>query len=734
MIKDFPTFTRPAVLCLTFWAFVFSLAVFPQIDNEFSSYRQTFPLERNGITKVLFSSDRAEGILLNINVPTADPKSDPIYSELSIHVNGHEINLENSHVYFRRQQIIWITPSSYYNPGKDNEIVIKLPKPSPKDNPNINTYLTLYNYRYISPNTPIIYVAFDYVDDSGSMVVLDVLYRFLQVYLITFSSFLIFQVILSRTFFQETSKALSAFNGFYIFAVLWPCAFSVFGFATPYKVIFPTETIFWLTLISFLLFCVVGIVIFGAIFPKVNEVLLPRSSRAKLFPRKVFLDFHELIAVVVEKYQGTWSYEILLAVMILIPAAIFWYGVIKYSINLAYFDDLITFTFIAGMEEAQTFAEKLHYLLGRHNEHLVLFYRLSAWILFSINGEINFRVAAILGSLSMIILLILFYMMIPKSRYRLLCIVPLVPFILSLNTWKLVINPINPLSNYYVLCFAGAALWCLNKRGNIFFCAGLFLAFFAAFSQASGILLFASGQLFLIYKKNHIKGAIWFLFGLICVFYYLDGFHSNSPPPYVAESEFTILNFLLFYFSFMGSAFSFGQFSYSVASGLVLFGFFVYLTLKKYFEKNPVIYFFMLFIAIVGLAVAFGRTEFGIQSALSQRYQMNSAVMIALIYLSIQELFLNKNVKQKIIVSAYLILLVQAHQLVSIPANKRDVEQKRLNYVRGMQKSFNFSHGVSPVKIDVADGVIMEALRKKRYYLPCREMFPERTIDHAWCK
>ncbi|MBT5376593.1 MAG: hypothetical protein HOL15_07250 [Nitrospinaceae bacterium] len=108
--------------------------------------------------------------------------------------------------------------------------------------------------------------------------------------------------------------------------------------------------------------------------------------------------------------------------------------------------------------------------------------------------------------------------------------------------------------------------------------------------------------------------------------------------------------------------------------------------------------------------------------------------MIALIYLSIQELFLNKNVKQKIIVSAYLILLVQAHQLVSIPANKRDVEQKRLNYVRGMQKSFNFSHGVSPVKIDVADGVIMEALRKKRYYLPCREMFPERTIDHAWCK
>ena len=49
---------------------------------------------------------------------------------------------------------------------------------------------------------------------------------------------------------------------------------------------------------------------------------------------------------------------------------------------------------------------------------------------------------------------------------------------------------------------------------------------------------------------------------------------------------------------------------------------------------------------LIGLAVAYGRTRLGIETALSFRYQINSAILLVLIYISMQDLFFKGNSKK----------------------------------------------------------------------------------------
>ena len=49
------SFSKPAVLRIMFWAFIFSLAGYPQVDNEFIPLKESFNLNKNSITRIAFT-------------------------------------------------------------------------------------------------------------------------------------------------------------------------------------------------------------------------------------------------------------------------------------------------------------------------------------------------------------------------------------------------------------------------------------------------------------------------------------------------------------------------------------------------------------------------------------------------------------------------------------------------------------------------------------------------------
>ena len=72
--------------------------------------------------------------------------------------------------------------------------------------------------------------------------------------------------------------------------------------------------------------------------------------------------------------------------------------------------------------------------------------------------------------------------------------------------------------------------------------------------------------------------------------------------------------------------------------GLLGIFYFIFLTLKRYYLKNPTIYFFMLFLVLIGLLASLARSGFGVDQAFSYRYRILSITMGVLIYISLVEL------------------------------------------------------------------------------------------------
>ncbi len=725
------SFSKPAVLRIMFWAFIFSLAGYPQVDNEFIPLKESFNLNKNSITRIAFTPTQGHGIVFKLTVQTGNPQDDPLYKALKVHINGLEIHSGDVRPHYRRQQIIFEVPATYFIQGRENEIVVKLPEPSPMDFPYVVPEIKTINYKFISPNIPIAFVTLDAEEQSsvtsGTINYVD----FLKIFLMVFAGFLLCQMILHHLFYVGKPAVISVHNKLYFFATLLPVASYLFSITTTYEVLFPHVTLLWLILIALIIFLVFGVLFLGCVCPKWLAILIPLHSRGNVFVRQGFATFQQRLLSEITVSPLPVRSKLILLALFLMPIALYWWGIFTYSINIVFKDDLTLFSLIPRLDYANGFQEKMSVLLGHNNEHRMLFVNVATWWVYLITGEINFKLTAVIGSLSLAILLMLFYKMFSVIRYKAVFFLPVIFFVLSLNTWRVVIQPINPLSNYYVICFVGMALWYLCKPGNMLFILALFMAFLATFNQASGMLIFVPGQLYLLAQKKIKKGVIWFLFGALCLFCYLNDIQFGEASGFSKEADMTPLNFLGFYFAFLGSSLSLGKTILAIPVGLMGFVYFLYLTWKQYYFKNPVIYYFIFFIIIAGSAVAYGRTEFGVSSALSPRYQLNSVTLMVLLYLSALEIFLTATPDKKIIFTLYLTALMFCFQVFSVRENMLSVESLRLEYVKMMRLSFPIaSLGERPG----VGGDLLEALNKKRYFLPCDEMYPGKKIKHSWCK
>jgi hypothetical protein len=737
------SFSKPALYRIALWAFIFSLAGYPQINEEFVPLKEGFNLDKNSTSQVAFTPTQGRGIIFKLSVQTSDPQGDPVYRALKVQVNGVEISSGLVTAKYRRQQVTWEVPSSYFIQNQKNVITVTLPKPSPKDFPYVIPEIKVLNYNYISPNIPVAFVTLDSEKES-SFAIHSVNYlEFIKIFLMVFAGFSFCQVIFHPLLYLGKPAVLFAKNKFYFLLALLPVMIGLFSITTTYEVLFPSSTLFWLILIAMLIFVVFGVLFVGSICPRWLGVILPQHCRENEFIQQGFERFHQRLYSAVTVFPLSVNAKFILLASILTPVLLYWWGVFTYSINIGLYDDSTLFSMLSTLDEAEGLQEKAAILFGQSSGHRNVTVKIVAWLLVLLTGEIDFKLASILGSLSLAFLLILFYRVFPVTQYKVLYFIPVIPFVLSLNNWGLVIRPIYPLSNYYTLVYAGFALWFLCKPGNLFFVFALLLSFMATFNMAAGMLIFVPGQLYLIAQRDIKRGLVWFLFGTACTLYYLDGINFGGFASFMVEGSMTPLNYIGFYLTFLGSSLSRGRTIVAIPTGLVGVIWFIYLTRKQYYFNNPVVYFLMLFVLIVGLAVAYGRTEFGVGAALSLRYQLSSVVFMALLYLSAVEILGGESHHKKIIFTSYLAVLMLGFQLLSIKNNTLKVQGERNEYINTMrimfpfvagEKEFNYTPTSDNNVLQGSSGYLLEALNKNRYFLPCDELYPNKKIDHRWCQ
>jgi len=380
--------------------------------------------------------------------------------------------------------------------------------------------------------------------------------------------------------------------------------------------------------------------------------------------------------------------------------SIYFYMLWLYSVNIPFHDDYDNILqFYIQWNELDT--EKfVVFLFSQHNEHRLLFNRLIFMSVYGVLGEIDLRIFIFIGNFALVLILGVFLFLYKRSQWLPFISIISVFLLFQFGTNSTSFWAMASLSNYYVILFALLSMVFITQKRLTYFGLAIFFACLSVYTQANGLVVLVVGLIYLgwlrLQSKQHninIKFFIWLVFSLLIIMLYFYGYskHTNHSSFTEAVNKLSLL--IGYFFAFLGSTvyaplhFLTANRDLSIAIavifGIILFVCFLYLTYRKAYKEQPIIYLFILFLLGSALMATLGRYHFGLVQALSSRYLINSACL--LIALSIAFSFIIKRSKIKQVGAIVLLFLVFSYSIMGYIIHMPTIEGRHKNLVDGAQ-------------------------------------------------
>ena len=359
-------------------------------------------------------------------------------------------------------------------------------------------------------------------------------------------------------------------------------------------------------------------------------------------------------------------------VLVLCPVLIYFYSIHLYATNIPLFDDFASLNRIIQIIQSDTQQNKITLLFSKNLENLVLFYEITVLLIYSVLGEIDFKILILIGNSALLGLLFFTYKTLPKKRERIFLLLPAALLLFQLKpNWIYIMWGTN-ISYLYVVCFSGLVFYFLCKNSIKFFCAAIFLAICSLLSLGSGVATLAVGWIVLIIQKRFKLAWVWLALSLVMLgfFAYPLNFTSSS---FTISSINDLVRIGNFFISFLGVVSSFENRTLVFALGILVICYFIFLLHRKYYAINPAVFGFIVFVFFVAAITALYRSRYGISSVFADRYKIHSLVMLLLIYISIVDLFYSK-LKRKWVFVVSMIMITSTMYFLSYNEGKQKLE------------------------------------------------------------
>jgi hypothetical protein len=321
-----------------------------------------------------------------------------------------------------------------------------------------------------------------------------------------------------------------------------------------------------------------------------------------------------------------------------LPLGLFFGYLYLFAYNSPEADDYFAiFGFLDDFSKATTFAEKFTVALGLIGEHRIVFSRLlylgTTWL----EGEANLRTFIWLGNLVYLGILPLLYAVFRPSPQKALYFLPVLFFLLQQQYAEITFSAVCSTQHNVVFCFALLTLYTLHRPGKASLVGAALLALLTTFTNANGFIVLPAGLGLLLFTQRWQRAAAWLLPSAIIVFLYFANYQArggDSGLAFLLANPAVVLGFAL---KFIGSAIHVSRWGYglSVGLGAILTVYFVYLLFSGYARKNPVMFGFLLFVALTTVATALGRASMGY----AYRYNIYSAFFLVIAYISLVDIF-----------------------------------------------------------------------------------------------
>jgi hypothetical protein len=298
-----------------------------------------------------------------------------------------------------------------------------------------------------------------------------------------------------------------------------------------------------------------------------------------------------------------------------IPLLLLAFVLYKNLLNIPFGDDIYVMDMFNLLHEADSVWDKIGIIFGQHNEHRIALSRSLALLQYQLMGTIDLRIWSILGNLSLLFIVALFYQHIGEQKWW---IVP-VAFIIICTASNTLIPMQN--SNLFSVVFGLAALHFVLKKSPVAIFLTFLCTILSIFSNSGGFALMAIISVVFFFQKRYSLLGIW----LLCCLALIGSYYHNYQPLYRHPSSellfYQLPRAAVFFIAFAGSI------GFKVLpTGALFIGLSAIAIYRKYYLQNPFIFLGVMYCLMMAGMTTIMRYEYGIDSAITERYRIYSMV------------------------------------------------------------------------------------------------------------
>ena len=233
--------------------------------------------------------------------------------------------------------------------------------------------------------------------------------------------------------------------------------------------------------------------------------------------------------------------NLITALLILFPVIIFYWVFQKYAVNTPHWDDFAIRNTLAKILETDSISEKIKLLFSQHNEHRILLTRISAWLVFLLQGTLNLKSLMFIGFFALIGLLAIFFQISKKNKLPLFAFVPISFILFNVGLFENTFWGMASVQNFGVIFFAFLTFYWLvfsiENQNKYFFYLALFSCFIGVFTSGNGIVIPLIGCMVLLVQQRKKQLFIWLSSSIIFIVSFFFNFQKN--PENLVKTNFS---------------------------------------------------------------------------------------------------------------------------------------------------------------------------------------------------
>lgn len=333
--------------------------------------------------------------------------------------------------------------------------------------------------------------------------------------------------------------------------------------------------------------------------------------------------------------------NIIALVIIVILASAYYLMVTLLSVNMPFHDDYVQFlgTYIRIDSDA-SLAHLLKVVLEQpewngliKSDHRLGFARLTMLISQKMFGNVDFRRLILIGNSFIAFWFFAIFVSSAVARKHWLLMVPAACLVFSLAHHDAALWASAALLYYPAIFFSLASIVAAHcgKRGLIL---SVIFGILAALAQANGLIIFPVIAMAYLVAGRKRAGALMGLSALVMFIYYFSGFTRPLAIPAYNSVGHAAWGIIVSWLQLQGNAFS----GYALPFGILLAGLWLYFTVTGAWRRNPILFWFGVWLLGSMAAIAMGRASLGEDYVVSQnRYRFYGIGLLVVTYLLLVE-------------------------------------------------------------------------------------------------